>query len=158
MTPATPLSPLQLKDHRFTHLRVTSIEGGSATAEPSLKPTIWYEPVPNTADQWKLVLTLQLASADPAKPYAYEAEIKIQGLVQVTDGFMQAKKEQLALVNGLSILYSAAREMLLNITSRSASGAVSLPTLSFVNLVAEAIKQRAQPPAQPQPTQTHAPA
>src|SRR5438445_12648058 len=108
MTPAPPLSPLQLKDHRFTDLRVRSIEGGSPTAEPSLKPGIWYEAVPNNTNQWKLVLTLQLTSADPAKPYAYEAEIKIQGLVQVNDGFLQAKKEQLALVNGLSILYSAA--------------------------------------------------
>jgi preprotein translocase subunit SecB len=158
MTPEPPLSPLQLKEHRFTHLRVTSIEGGSPTAEPSLKPGIWYESVPNTADQWKLVLTLQLASADPAKPYAYEAEIKIQGLVQVKDGFMQAKKEQLALVNGLSILYSAAREMLLNITSRSAYGAVSLPTLSFVALVAQAMKQKEQPQPQPQPAQAPAPA
>src|SRR6266566_1278319 len=144
MTPPPPLSPLQLKEHGFTAVRVQAIEGGSLTAEPSLKPTIWFERVPTALNQWRLILTLQLGSQDAAKPFAYEAEIKVQGLVQVDDTFLEAKKEHLALVNGLSILYSAAREMLLNITARSAHGALSLPTLSFVKLVAEALKQKAE--------------
>jgi preprotein translocase subunit SecB len=54
------------------------------------------------------------------------------------------QREIMALVNGFSILYSAAREMLLNVTARSAYGPVSLPTLSFVNLVQEARKQKAE--------------
>jgi preprotein translocase subunit SecB len=142
-----PLSPLQLKEHKFTNLRVKSIEGGSATAARSLKPSIWFEAVANTPNQWRLVLTLELTSADPAKPFVYEADFQVQGTVEVNDGFPPDKKEQLALVNGLSVLYSAAREMLLNITARSAYGAVNLPTLSFVKMVADALKQRAEQPA-----------
>lgn len=138
-----PLSPLQLKEHHFTNLRVKAIEGGSPSAEPMLKPEVWFERVPSTTDQWKLILNLQLASADAAKPFLFEAEIQIQGLVHVTEGFPEDRKEQLALVNGFSVLYSAAREMLLNITARS-GGAVNLPTLSFVNLVQEARKQKAE--------------
>jgi len=144
MTSPTPLSPLQLKDHRFTNLRVKAIEGGSPTAEPSFKSEIGFEPVPNTSDQWRLILTLQLKSADVSKPFSYEADIQIQGLVQVDSGFPEERKEQLAIVNGLSILYAAAREMLLNITSHSVYGAVNLPTLSFVNMVTEARKQKAE--------------
>ena len=140
-----PFSPLQLVEHKFTNLRVKSIEGGSATAAPSLKPSIWFEAVANT--QWRLVLTLELTSADPTKPFLYEADFQVQGTVEVKDGFPPDKKEQLAVVNGLSILYSAAREMLINITARSAYGAVNLPTLSFVKLVADAWKPRAEPPA-----------
>ena len=64
--------------------------------------------------------------------------------MQVTDGLAQERKEQLALVNGFSVLYSAAREMLLNITARSAYGAVTLPTLSFVSLVTKARKQKTE--------------
>ena len=139
----TPLSPTQLKDHRFTNVRVKVTEGGSPKAEPLLKPSIWFEPVPNTADQWRLVLTLQLTSASPAKPFPYEADIQIQGLVQIKDGLPPDRKEQLALVNGFSVLYSASREMLLNITARSACGTVTLPTLSFVALVTKARKQKA---------------
>ncbi len=140
----TPLSPTQLKDHRFTNIRVKAVEGGSPTAEPVLKPTIWFQPAPNTSDQWRLVLTLHLASANPAKPFPYEAELQLQGLVQIHDGLPEDRKEQLSLVNGFSVMYSAAREMLLNITARSAYGAVTLPTLNFTPLVSEARKQTAE--------------
>lgn len=134
----TPLSPTQLKDHRFTYVRVKALEAGNPNAEPSLKPSIWFEPVRNTADQWRLVLTLQLTSADPSKPFPYEAELHVQGLVQITDGLSRECKEQLSLVNGFSVLYSAAREMLLNVTARSAHGAVTLPTLDFAPLITRA--------------------
>ena len=144
MTQTPPLSPLQLKDHKFTNVRLKAIEGGTATAAPSLKTSILFETVPNTPNQWRLVLTLELASADPTKPFLYEADIQIQGTVEVNEGFPPEKKEQLAIVNGLSVLYSALREMLLNITARSANGAVTLPTLSFVKLVNDALKQRAE--------------
>ena len=82
----------------------------------------------------------------PAKPFAYEAELKLQGLVEVTYGFLQDRKEQLAFVNGFSILYSAAREMLLNITARSVYGAVTLPTISFVKLVADTLNPKEEQP------------
>lgn len=145
-----PLSPLQLKDHRFTNLRVKFIEGGSATAEPSLKQEIGFVAVPNTTDEWQLVLTLQLGSSDASKPFLYDVEIQVHGIVQVSEGFPADRKEQLALVNGFSMLYSAAREMLLNVTARS-GGAVSLPTLSFVALVQDALKQKSEAQAQPPP-------
>jgi preprotein translocase subunit SecB len=96
------------------------------------------------------MLTLQLGSEEATKPFAYEAELKLQGLVQVNDGFLEERKELLALVNGFSILYSAAREMLLNITARSGKGALTLPTISFVNLVKDAI-QKLTPPETPNP-------
>jgi len=135
------LSPLQLKEHRFTAVSVRTIEGGSPSAEPSLVPTIWF--APHSLNEWRLALTVKLGSANVAQPFSYEADIQLQGLVQVTDDSLKERKEQLALVNGFSILYSAAREMLLNITSRAANGAVTLPTLSFVELVTEARKQKA---------------
>jgi preprotein translocase subunit SecB len=137
----TPLSPTQLKDHRFTNIRVKAVEGGSPTAEPVLKPSIWFESVPNTSDQWRLVLTLHLTSANPVKPFPYEADLQLQGLVQSHDSLPEERKEQVSLVNGFSVMYSAAREMLLNITARSAYGAVTLPTLNFTSLVAKARKQ-----------------
>jgi preprotein translocase subunit SecB len=139
-----PLSPLQLKGHQFTNVRVRSIDGGKADGATSFKPTIWFEHVPNSPNQWRIVLTIQCLNEDPAKPYLYEAEIIVQGIVEVNEGFPEDKKEQLAIVNGLSILFSAAREMLINITARSVYGGITLPTFSFVNSVSEALKQKAQ--------------
>ena len=75
-------------------------------------------------------------------------------LNDLTAALGMGHKEQLSLVNGFSVLHSAAREMLLNITGRCACGSVTLPTLNFVPLVAQARNQKAdtqkkppQPPA-----------
>lgn len=126
-------------------MRVRAIDGGTHTAEPSLKPAIWFEQEPASPNQWRLRLTLLLGSQDPAKPFAYEAEITVQGKVEIDEAFPQDRKEQLALVNGFSLLYSAAREMLLSVTVRSVYGAVTLPTVSFVRLVKEATQRKAPP-------------
>lgn len=151
---------MQLKEHGFTTVRIQAVDGGSPTAEPSLRPAIWFEQEPSSPNQWRLRLSLHLGSQDPAKPFAYEADIKLQGKVQVSDSFPQDRKEQLALVNGLSLLYSAAREMLLSITARSVYGALTLPTVSFVNLVKEATQPKPPPqdPVPAQPTPAHPPA
>jgi preprotein translocase subunit SecB len=142
---STVLSPLQMKDHRFTNLRVKSLEFGSIAAKPSLKPTIWFEQVADTTNQWRLILTLLIASADPAKAFAYEAEVQLQGLVEALEDLPSEKRQQIALVNGFSILYSAAREMLLIVTARSAHGPMSLPTISFVEMVKQATKPAEKP-------------
>ena len=141
MSSEPTLSPLQIKEHRFTNLRVKAAEYGNVAAPTSLKPDIWFEPVANTPNQWKLVLTLLLTSADAARPYAYEVEIQIQGLVEAKDTLSPEKKEQIALVNGFSVLYSAAREMLINVTARSVYGPISLPTISFVDVVKKATQK-----------------
>jgi len=142
--PAIPLSALQLKEHAFTNIRVVAVQGGSPAAEPALHPTLWFARVANTLNQWRLMLTVKLASADVAKPFLYHLEIQIQGIVEMTGEMLEDRREQLALVNGFSILYGAAREMLLTITARCAYGAVSLPTLSFAELVAEAKRRTSE--------------
>jgi preprotein translocase subunit SecB len=153
-----PLSPLQLKEHSFTNVRVKCIADGSPTASPSLKQSIWFDAVANTTNQWRLTLTIEVTNENPQKPFLYEAEIQIQGTVEVGNEFPSNKREQLALVNGLSVLYSAAREMLLNITSRSAHGGLNLPTLSFVKLVDDALKQKAEQDKNAEPATKPAPA
>jgi len=139
-----PLSPVQLKQHGFTTLAVRANPGGSLANMPSLEPVIRFEQAPSNPNEWRLWLVLKLGSADPARPFAYDADMQIQALIEVSHNFAAEQKETMALVNGFSILFSAAREMLLNVTARSAYGPVSLPTLSFVNLVQEARKQKSQ--------------
>lgn len=151
MSSEPTLSFSQIKDHRFTNLRVKAMEYGNLGAPTSLKPDIWFEQVANTTNQWRLALTLILTSADPTKPYAYEVELQVQGLVEARETLTQEKKAQLALVNGFSILYSASREMLINVTSRSAHGAISLPTISFVEVVKKALQPEKEAPKLPPP-------
>ena len=140
----TPLSPLQIKSHRFTNFRVKCVAGGNAAGLPALRPTVWFEPPPSEQGDWRLVLALEIASEEPEKPWLYEGEIEIQGVFAVAQGFPEEKKNQLALVNGFSLLYSSAREMFINLTARSAYGIVSLPTLSFVALVNDLLEGEAK--------------
>lgn len=150
MNQPAPLSPLQLKEHAFTIFSVKAHQAGTINGEPSLTPTVWYERIPNTQDQWRLVLTVVITSPNPAKLFAYESEVQIQGVFQVGQGFPEEQKEVLALVNGFSLLYSAVREMVLNITARSVYGAINLPTLSFMSIVQEAKKQKGESERMPE--------
>ena len=147
----TPLSPLQLKNHQFTNLRIKCIQGGTGKVVPKLTPSIWYDQVAQAPNEWRIVLTLAITSEDPEKPFLYEADIEIQGTFEVSEAYPEEKKGQLALVNGLSLLYSASREIFLTITARSAYGLVNLPTLSFVKLAEEELAKKPargkQPPA-----------
>jgi preprotein translocase subunit SecB len=104
-----------------------------------------------------LVLTLKIASADLSHPFLYDVDIRVQGIVEMLANMLEDRKEQLALVNGFSILYGAAREMLSTVSARCAHGGVGLPTLSFAELVAEARKQRpeGQPSAAASPALAH---
>ena len=149
----TPMSPLQLKRHCFTTIVLKAVERGSADAPALLSPDIRFERNPEAANQWRLSLSLKVRSGDDKKPFAYEAEVKVQGLVEVSDKFPEEKREQLAAINGFSILFSAAREMLLNLTARSLHGPLTLPTLNFTALVDSHRKRAQQAPVPPKTTQ-----
>ena len=126
-----PISPLQLKQHLFTEISVRAFEKGSAEAAASFEPAVLCERFAPLANHWRLGLVIKLKSANPDKPLRYEAEVGIQGLVEVNSGFPEEKREQLAFVNGLSLLYSAVREILLTVTGRCVHGPMCLPTLNF---------------------------
>jgi preprotein translocase subunit SecB len=76
------------------------------------------------------------------KPFLYEIEVAIQGVVEVHADFPAERREHLAIVNGLGLLYSSIREMVTNLTARSAHGALNLPTLNLVEIVAKAKQER----------------
>lgn len=133
----TPLSPLQLKSHFFTRFSVHANEAGTITGPQNLEPTISFEKNAQAPNQWALTLGVVLKSAKPETPTLYEADLEMFGIVEVNNGFPPERMEQLAVVNGLSLLYSAIREMFLTVTARCAHGALTLPVLSFVEMLAK---------------------
>lgn len=138
----TPISPLQLKAHAFTAISVRTWPNGSATNEPSLLPKISFEADAELSNHWRLALEVKVGSVKADKPFIYEIEVALQGLVEVHADFPAEKREHLAVVNGLGLLYSSVREMVTNLTARSAHGALNLPTLNFVEIVAKASQER----------------
>jgi len=151
----TPFSPLQLRHSCFTRISLNANPTGTPNGQISLDPAIWFQNNPQNTNEWLLSLRVIMKSTDTQKPFIYEADVAIQGVVEVQEGFPTEKREQLAVVNGLSLLYSAAREVLLMMTARSVHGPMCLPTLSFIDVVANKIAQdkaNANAPVSPEPS------
>lgn len=65
----------------------------------------------------------------------YKIDVAVEGLVLIPKGAEEiGDPHDLAAVNGASLLWSAAREQVLTITSRMRAGAVVLPTVHFHDL------------------------
>ena len=148
------LSPLQLRHHCFTHVFIHANPGGTPNGQISLDPVISFEKNAQNQNQWNLALEIATKSSDAQKPFLYEVNIAIQGVVEVQENFQADNRDRLAVVNGLSILYSAIREMLLTTTARSGPGLMGLPTLNFIEIVgsmkeAEKLDPKAQVEVQP---------
>lgn len=65
----------------------------------------------------------------------YRLDVEARGVVVIPDGAEKlALPEDLAAVNGASLLWSALREQVLTVTARMMAGPVMLPTMSFHDL------------------------
>ena len=89
----------------------------------------------------------------------YTIDIATEGVVLVPNGAEKlGPPEDLAIVNGTSLLWSAIREQVLSLTARMRAGPVMLPTVHFHDLKQQATQQPAVPPAEPPALPAAAPA
>jgi preprotein translocase subunit SecB len=132
------ISPLQLRSHQFTLVHVFSNPGGNSTAPTTVNQFVGFSPVPDQPNQWNLQLQLKMGSASQDAPFFYEVEIHVLGVVELSDGIPAENREQIAVINGFSMLYGACRELLINVTCRSIYGPVSIPSLNFSKVLQEA--------------------
>jgi hypothetical protein len=134
----TTFSVLQVKTYSFPVVSVRANPNGKATANSAAEQQVACLPMSGVANHWSLELRLFLHSVDASAPFIYEIEIHAIGVVVVSEEVVQEKREAIAAVNGLGLLYSACREMILNITSRSVYGALSIPSLNFAKVLEDA--------------------
>ena len=123
--------------------------GGKNTSPTTFNRDVAFIPVPEKPNEWQLELTIKLASVERANPFIYEFEIMAIGVVEVVAQLPEDQKKQIAVVNGLSILYGALREMVINLSSRSPFGPLTLPTLSFTGVLNEAVSPERTSPTAP---------
>lgn len=85
----------------------------------------------------------------PERKYSpYVIDVEARGVVVVPKGAEQlAPPEDLAAVNGASLLWSAVREQVLSLTSRMPVGPVMLPTMNFHDLKKDASAGERSAPA-----------
>jgi len=132
MTPI-PISPLQLKSHFFPIIRLQSMPGGKNDSPTVFDREFAFSQLPASPNEWQLELTIKLTNTEKTKPFIYQFEIQIIGIFELVAELPEDRKKPIVVVNGLSILYGAIREMVINLTSRSPYGALTLPTVSFTD-------------------------
>lgn len=92
--------------------------------------------------QWQFVL--RLALQDPKERYPFTFSVEMVGYFSIDPDWPVEKQEELAHVNAPALLYSAARDLIMTITSRSYHTPFTLPTITFANRVKAAAKDRKQ--------------
>jgi preprotein translocase subunit SecB len=152
-----PISPLQLKRHAFANILLRANPKGSAQAQATLVPTVQCQPDAKNPNCWHIILTVKIGSASPEKPFLYEGEVVLMGELEIHDRVPLEKRAQIVRVNGTGLLYSAAREMVLNLSARSMHGPLSLPVLNFGEFFANA-DQAAEKAAKEKPDKAAVPA
>jgi preprotein translocase subunit SecB len=133
-----PLSPLQLKQHLFTVVNVRANPDGKPNGPVRLDQHVVHLPVSGEQNQWQLEIFLNHRSADPKHLFCYEVELHVVGIVEMSDEVAKEKREIIAAVNGLGLLYGAAREMVLNIAARGPHGPFCLAALNFAEVLKQA--------------------
>lgn len=82
--------------------------------------------------RWMVTLTLRAKSRDD-KPIPYIVDLEAVGFFRVEPAASKEKAPFLVQANGGAILYSAAREYLLVVTSRGPWPPITLPTTNFLS-------------------------
>lgn len=88
-------------------------------------------PGPDNSDLYELILRLSIRNED-GKKSPYIVDIEVYGSFEVS-GIEKESHHDIVLINGCAILYSAIREQVSSITSRSIYGTLILPTVNFLD-------------------------
>lgn len=87
-------------------------------------------------DPRMFAIRLQITiSNEEGKIAPYDVDIEIAGSFSISDKIPKENREDLVIVNGCSILYSAIRDQLMTISARCHHGALILPTVNFLDKI-----------------------
>jgi|SRR6266498_2087381 len=125
-------SPLELERYFFTKVHVDAITGSSSKATSTVKAAVNLKQ--RVDDKRRFLVQVDVTiSATAHEPAQYRGDISVVGYFKVDPSY-QKDPAELAGRNGAAILYSAAREMLANITARGPWPTFALPWFSFKTL------------------------
>jgi preprotein translocase subunit SecB len=129
--PKTPLnpSPLTVISQNFWEVKLLAAmtqeyDAGDLDIEHDVQP------LPDSPNQWRVVMQVKLAALDGQKPPPYAGHIIAEGRYQVHEQYPY-DPERLIRITGASMLYGAIREMTTSITARGPHGMLTLPSVSF---------------------------
>lgn len=65
----------------------------------------------------------------------YSIDLEVYGIFSINHKIAEEKREDMVMVNGCAILYSAIREQVMTLTSRCCNGPFILPTVNFLDKI-----------------------
>ena len=136
-------APLQLERYFFTKVVVgTNTEFRPSDMVPGqpidvdLSLTMDLAKNPNDPNKFQLTLSISKIVGKNF-PLPYDLDLQAVGLFTIDSSFNHPNMDRLVQVSGGSILYSAAREFVLLITSRGPWHSFQLPTITLQSVLAD---------------------
>ncbi len=127
------ISPLQLKHSWIERLDFQCASFGEDVSDTSdVSVEVDYGQHPSNPQEWMVGLTTVISNSNEEEVAKYLATVKFVGLFRVDAELEREKQLKIVAVNAPSVLFSATREVLVQITARSPLGPIELPTLSFL--------------------------
>lgn len=126
-------SPLKIVSYFFPAVAVAAdpnFNPDNDTVEPEVEVNIGVARDEEN-DSYEVALEISLEAENEKKKQPYSISLVAIGIFQVAPDFPDPDK--LLRLNGASIIYGAAREFIITITSRGPWGQVMLPSISFIN-------------------------
>jgi len=65
----------------------------------------------------------------------YTLDIEVAGYFEVSNKIQKENREEMVIVNGCAVLYSAIRDQVMTLSARSSQGTLILPTVNFLDRV-----------------------
>lgn len=65
----------------------------------------------------------------------YTLDVEAAGLFEISKKIQKGKREEMVMVNGCAVLYSAIRDQVMTISARCVQGTLILPTVNFLDKV-----------------------
>jgi preprotein translocase subunit SecB len=124
-------SPLALHRYFFTKIELLAHTNGDANNVNILTGTVSVGQHEAQKDHFLVTLEVVL-SAETGKPTQYTGRFEVHGYFSVLEGYPKDQHEILVNTNGPAVLYSAIREMVLNLTSRGPWPQVLLRVVTFL--------------------------
>lgn len=117
-------------DLQFTANRDFDTENPFTARADDLQVTNQANPKQDEPRSWQITLRIALnAAPDRNSPYSFLVEMI--GFVHVAESVNEENIERLVRINGTSLVFSAAREIVRAVTSRGPFRPVLLPTVTF---------------------------
>lgn len=142
-------SPIQLKDLNYIGFKVWARPLAKDEEEPGtsfnfdgvmIGESVDVAEIDPTTFAIKLRIVIENKEGTVAP---YDIDIEVAGLFEINEIIKLEDRKEMIEVNGCAVIYGAIRDIVLNLTSRSANGPLMMPTVNFL----DRRKKRAAQPA-----------